>query len=133
MGELIDLAETLPFFAETEGNPGVGQRLFQEVEGRPGGIPVAASGYGVFPLRGREVDKRTKTCKAVQKAGRAVEFTMPDEKTLARWMGARLKQAKKTISRGSLGRISEADGREHGEYGPGDGKTPVLYAGQGSH
>lgn len=45
------------------------------------------------------MDKRTKTCKAVQKAGRAVEFTMPDEKTLARWMGARLKQAKKTISR----------------------------------
>ena len=99
VGELIDLAETLPFFAERRVILVSDSGFFKKSKDDLAEYLLQLPDTVCFLFVEREVDKRTKTCKAVQKAGRAVEFTMPDEKTLARWMGARLKQAKKTISR----------------------------------
>ena len=46
-----------------------------------------------------EVDKRSKTYKAVTRAGCAVDFSMPDERMLTSWMMGRVKAAGKTMTR----------------------------------
>ena len=99
VGELIDLAETLPFFADRRvilvTDSGFFKKSNEELAQYLTQLPESVC----FLFVEREVDKRSKTYKAAAKAGRAVEFRMPDEKTIARWMGARLKEANKTISK----------------------------------
>lgn len=99
VGEIIDLAETLPFFSDRRiivmSDSGLFKKSSEEMAEYLGQIQETT----FFIFVESEVDKRCKTYKAAAKAGSAVEFTLPDEKTIAAWMGRRLKDAHKTISR----------------------------------
>lgn len=99
VGEVIDLAETLPFFADRRviliSDSGFFKSSQEQLAEYLGQIQETT--YFVFVES--EVDKRSKTYKALSKSGCAVDFSMPDEKLLATWMGSRIKAAGKSISR----------------------------------
>ncbi|MCH5270024.1 MAG: DNA polymerase III subunit delta [Lachnospiraceae bacterium] len=92
LGEIIDLAETMPFFAERRvivlENTGLfksgGEKLAEYLDS------PAPTVYFVFVES--EVDKRSKLYKQVQSAGHAAEFAAQDEKTLKRWIAGILKK-----------------------------------------
>ncbi len=85
--EVIDLAETLPFFAErrlivledTGFFKSGGNDLADYISG---GVP--ATTYFLFVEK--EVDKRSRLYKSVRSKGHVVELTAQDENTLRRWV-----------------------------------------------
>ncbi len=82
VGEVIDLAETLPFFADRRVIIIENSGLFKS-----GGEQLAEylkepSDTAFFVLAEREVDKRSKLFKAVSAKGRAIEFAAQDEMIL---------------------------------------------------
>ncbi len=95
---MIDLAETLPFFAAHRlilcEETGLFKNASQELADYVPDIPETT----VFVFVEKEVDKRGKLYKAVKEHGRAVEFTLPDEKMLMRWVLGILKRENKKIS-----------------------------------
>lgn len=102
VGEIIDLAETLPFFAEK-------RVIFIENSGlfKSGGEKMAEyladpcdSTYFVFTEG--EVDKRGKLFKTVQAGGCAVEFAEQDENTLKRWIAGVLKREGKRVTESTV-------------------------------
>lgn len=99
VGELIDLAETMPFFAERRVILVTDSGLFKKSNDELADYLPQLQDTVCFLFVEREVDKRSRTYKAAVKAGTAVDFRMPDEKMIARWMGGRLKEAGKTISK----------------------------------
>lgn len=95
---IIDLAETLPFFAERRviliENSGFFKSACEELaEYLP---QVAASTYFIFVEE--EVDKRSKMYKTVKKDGGIVEFATQSEELLTRWILSRLKKEGKNIT-----------------------------------
>lgn len=97
--EVIDLAETMPFFAERRvivlQNTGFFKNKCDELadyisEGLPDYL------YMVFVEE--EVDKRSRMFKAVKKVGRMGEFSVQDIKTLTRWVLGRMGKEKKKIT-----------------------------------
>lgn len=96
--EIIDLAETLPFFADR-------RLILLEDSGcfKKNGDDLAEylptmpeSTFFVFVEE--EIDKRSKLFKAISKAnGAAIEFTTQTDETLYRWIAGRLKKEEKTI------------------------------------
>lgn len=99
-GEIIDLAETLPFFAEHRliliENSGI-FKLKQPCEELAEYIKeIAPTACLVFVEE--EVDKRSKMYKAVKKSGKAVEFPRQNEKLLVQWILLRLKKENKKIT-----------------------------------
>lgn len=102
LGEIIDLAETLPFFADR-------RVIFISDSGffKSGGEKMAEylsnpseSAYFVFTES--EVDKRSKLYKAVQAKGYAAEFTVQDENTLKRWVAGILTREGKKIAESTV-------------------------------
>lgn len=97
--EIIDLAETLPFFADRRLIVLEDTGLFKKngddlAEYLP---TMPDSTYFVFVEE--EVDKRSKLFKAVSKAGGAtIEFTTQTDETLYRWVGSRIKKEGKNIT-----------------------------------
>lgn len=96
--EIIDLAETLPFFADRRvilvENSGFFKNACEELaEYLP---QVAPAAYFIFVEE--EVDKRSKMYKAVKKDGRIVEFATQSEELLTRWILSRLKKEGKKIT-----------------------------------
>lgn len=96
--EIVDLAETLPFFAERRLILIEGSGLFKS-----GGETLAEylpqtpeSTYFVFVEE--EVDRRSKMFKAVGKTGSAVEFKTQSEQILVRWVGGRIRREGKSIT-----------------------------------
>lgn len=96
--ELIDLAETLPFFAEHRlilvENSGFFKSSCDKLADYMKQIAPAAC----FVFVEDEVDKRSKMYKAVKSAGRAVEFPRQKEDLLTRWILTRLKRENKKIT-----------------------------------
>ncbi|MGN0142342.1 MAG: DNA polymerase III subunit delta [Roseburia sp.] len=95
---LIDLAETLPFFADRRvilvENSGFFKNSCEELADY---LPqVAATTHFIFVED--EVDKRSKIYKAVKNSGRIVEFATQTEELLTRWILARLKKEGKNIT-----------------------------------
>ena len=98
VGEVIDLAETLPFFADR-------RVIFIENSGlfKSGGEAMAEylsapNATSFFVFTESEVDKRSKLYKAVQAGGCVVDFPVQDENTLKRWIAGILKKEGKRIS-----------------------------------
>ncbi len=96
--EIIDLAETLPFFAERRVIMLEDSKLFKR-----GGDELAEymetlpeSTYFLFAEE--EVDRRSALFKAVSKIGNAVEFVTQTDETLMKWVGARLRREGKNIT-----------------------------------
>ncbi|MBO5293573.1 MAG: DNA polymerase III subunit delta [Lachnospiraceae bacterium] len=111
-GEIIDLAETLPFLAERRVITIENSGLFKK-----GGEAIAEylaspseSTYFIFVEA--EIDKRSRLYKAVQKLGRVEEFAVQDENTLKRWILGMVKKEEKKISEQTLNLFLEKAGTD---------------------
>lgn len=102
VGEVIDLAETLPFLAEYRVIILENSGLFKKGGEKLAEYLSEQSETTVLILVETEVDKRSKLYKAIQSKGRAAEFKEQDENTLQRWILGILKKEGKTISRNGL-------------------------------
>ena len=112
VGEIIDLAETLPFLAER-------RVIFISDSGlfKSGGEKLAEylsspceSTYFVFTES--EVDKRSKLFKTVQSRGYAADFTVQDENTLKRWIAGTLGRDGKKITENTVQLIISKTGTD---------------------
>ncbi len=109
-GEIIDLAETLPFLAERRVIVIENSGLFKR-----GGEQLAEylkepSETTFFVLAEKEIDKRSKLFKAVSVKGRAIEFKAQDESILKRWILGILKKENKKITERDLELFLEKTG-----------------------
>lgn len=112
VGEIIDLAETLPFLAERRVIFISDSDLFKS-----GGEKLAEyltspceSTYFVFTES--EVDKRSKLFKTVQSKGYAADFTVQDENTLKRWIAGTLGRDGKKITENTVQLIISKTGTD---------------------
>lgn len=100
--EIIDLAETMPFFSERRliviENSGFFKNATSELAEYMKDIPETT--YFVFVET--ELDKRSKLFKAVKDKGRIVELARQDEKTLVRWIYGNVKKEGKQITESSI-------------------------------
>ena len=100
--EIIDLAETMPFFSERRliviEKSGFFKNATPELAEYMKDIPETT--YFVFVET--ELDKRSKLFKAVKDKGRIVELARQDEKTLARWIYGNVKKEGKQITESSI-------------------------------
>ena len=102
VGEMIDLAETLPFLAERRvifiSNSGLfksgGEKLAEYLS--------APNETTFFVFTESEVDKRSKLYKTVQAKGYVAEFAVQDENTLKRWIGGILSREGKKITESTV-------------------------------
>lgn len=112
IGEVIDLAETLPFFSDRRVIIIENSGLFKH-----GGEQLAEylkepSETTFFVLVENEIDKRSKLYKAVGAKGRAVEFKAQDESILRRWILGILKKENKKITDKDLQLFLEKTGTD---------------------
>lgn len=100
--EIIDLAETLPFFAERRliimEDTGFFKNATPELADYLKEMPESTAMIFVES----EVDKRGKLYKAVQSKGRAIELGRQDESTLLRWIAGTVKREGKQISEATI-------------------------------
>ena len=96
--ELIDLCETMPFFADRRvvllEDTGFFKNKCDELAGYMKELPD----YLCLVFVEDEVDKRSKMYKAVKSCGRIGEFARQDEKTLMQWAAGILKREGKNIT-----------------------------------
>ena len=98
VGEIIDLAETLPFFADR-------RVIVLENSGlcKSGGDTLAeylkqpAESVTIILVE-TQTDKRSRLFKVIKEQGRASEFVAQNEQTLKRWIASLAKQDNKKIS-----------------------------------
>lgn len=98
--QLIDLCETMPFFAERRiillEDTGFFKNKCEELADYMKSLPD----YLVLVFSESEVDKRSRMYKAVKSGGRVTEFAKQDEKTLMRWAAGILgKEGRKITQR----------------------------------
>lgn len=102
LGEIIDLAETLPFLAERRvifiSNSG----LFKSGGEKMAEYLSAPNETTFFVFTESEVDKRCKLYKTVQAKGYVTEFATQDENTLKKWVAGLLHKEGKNIAEGTL-------------------------------
>lgn len=110
--QVIDLAETMPFFAE--------RRVIELRDSgfASGACPELADYIPEIPkstcliLTESAVDKRTKVYKAVKKFGRVVEFERQKEQALIRWVLGTLKREGKNIKESTMHLFLQYTGRD---------------------
>ena len=99
---VIDMAETLPFFADRRvlmiENSGFFKNKCEELADYMSVIPESTN----FIFVETEVDKRSRFYKEVKKVGRVVEFGTQKEDTLVKWILGMLKKENKNITRDTL-------------------------------
>ncbi len=103
VGEIIDLAETLPFLAERRviflSDSGLfkagGEKMAEYLSSSPCDTTF-------FVFSESEVDKRSKLYKTVQSKGYAAEFAAQDENTLKRWIAGTLGKDGKKITESTV-------------------------------
>lgn len=102
LGEIIDLAETLPFLADRRvifiSNSG----LFKSGGEKIAEYLTSPNETTFFVFTESEVDKRSKLFKTVQSKGHAAEFSVQDENTLKRWIGGILSKEGKRITESTV-------------------------------
>lgn len=98
-GEVIDLAETMPFFAEYRMIVLEDTGFFKNASDKLPEYMKSLPEYLVMIFVESEVDKRNKMFKAVQKTGRVVEFSTQKEDTLLTWIARLLANADKRITK----------------------------------
>lgn len=110
--EVIDLAETMPFFAEHRiiaiKDSGLFKKGGEELAEYLAGMPEST----ILIFAEKEVDKRSKLFKAVKDKGRAVEFATQDENTLQKWILGILKKENKNITQQTLLFLLEKTGTD---------------------
>ena len=124
--EIIDLAETMPFFAERRlimlENTGFFKNASLELAEYMKQIPETT--YFVFIEN--EIDKRGKLFKAVKEKGRPVELGRQDENTLTKWILGRVKREGKQISAQTVKHLLTKRNR-YGDIGERTGEIILLY------
>lgn len=115
VGEVIDLAETLPFFADRRVILISDSGFFKSSEEQLADYLGEIQETTCFIFIESEVDKRSKTYKAISKHGCVQDFSMPDENTLAKWMMSRVKGAGKSMTQNAWQEFLEraGDSMEH--------------------
>lgn len=112
VAQVIDLAETMPFFAERRliviENSGLFKGAAPELADYIKTMPETAC----FLFVENEVDKRGKLYKAVKDKGRIVELGRQDERTLLRWLLGMIKQEGKQIQEPTLRYILSRTGTD---------------------
>ena len=116
--ELIDLAETMPFFAEKRLIVVENSGFFKNAEPELADYIKTMPDTVCFLFVENEVDKRGKLYKAVKDKGRAVELSRQDEKTLLYWIAGIVKregkQIKESTARYLIARVgSDMENLEH--------------------
>lgn len=110
--ELIDLAETMPFFADRRvifvENSGFFTKAQDQLAEYLRSLPPTA--YFVFVET--VVDKRGRMFKAVKDAGRAVEFATQNESTLKKWILVLIRKEGKKISEPTLNYFLQKTGTD---------------------
>lgn len=110
--EIIDLAETLPFFAERRliliEDSGLFKKGAEELADYMAHIPENT--YFLFVEK--EVDRKTKMYKEVSKKGSAVEFPRQKDDILARWVETRLKKNGRKITRNAYALFIQKTGND---------------------
>lgn len=103
--EIIDLAETMPFFAEQRvieiRDSGFAKNACPELADYIPDIPQSTC----LILTESEVDKRGRVYKAVKKYGRVVEFKRQNERMLAQWVLGTLKKEGRNITEETMHRF----------------------------
>ena len=111
-GEIIDLAETLPFFADRRlillENTGMFKTSCEELAEYI--KHMAETTCLVFVEE--EVDKRGKMYKAVKNNGRVVEFARQTDALLTKWILSRLKREGKKITQSDMQLLLEKTGND---------------------
>ena len=98
VGEVIDLAETLPFLAERRVMFFKDTGLFKAGGEKLAEYLASPNDTTFFVFTESEVDKRSKLYKTVQSKGYVAEFTVQDENSLKRWIAGILGREGKKIS-----------------------------------
>lgn len=100
--ELIDLAETLPFFAERRliliENSGMFKNAAEELAEYIKTVPDTT----YFLFAEAEVDKRSKLFKTVKSTGSIVEFVRQNQDILVRWISGRIRREGKAMTNQAL-------------------------------
>lgn len=112
VGEVIDQAETLPFFADRRLIVLENSGLFKNGGEALAEYLKAPAPTAFFLLVETEVDKRSRLYKAVSAGGCAVEFAAQDESTLKRWILSMVKKENKKITEGALNFFLEKTGTD---------------------
>ncbi|MCI9143925.1 MAG: DNA polymerase III subunit delta [Lachnospiraceae bacterium] len=112
VGEIIDLAETLPFFGDRRVIFVTGSGLFKSGGEKMAEYLTAPSETTFFVFMEDEVDKRSKLYKAVQSKGYACEFTVQDENTLKRWIAGILAREGKRVTENTVQLILSRTGTD---------------------
>jgi len=102
VGEIIDLAETLPFLAGRRVIFISGSGLFKSGGEKMAEYLSSPSETAYFVFTEDEVDKRSRLFKTVQSKGYAAEFGIQDENTLKRWIAGILKREGKSITENTV-------------------------------
>ncbi len=110
--EVIDLAETLPFFAERRLIVIEDSGMFKNACEEMAAYMKRIAETTCFLFVEKEVDGRSKMYKAVRSAGRAVEFKRLQEKKLEQWVLKCMKREKKAIARPVVQLLLEKTGND---------------------
>ena len=112
VGEIIDLAETLPFFADR-------RVIILENSGlcKSGGDALAEylkspADSVLFILVETQIDKRCRLFKTIKDGGRVCEFAAQNEMTLKRWIYSLAKQDNKAVDELTINHFLEKTGTE---------------------
>lgn len=112
--EIIDLCETMPFFADNRviliEDSGFFKNKCDELADYMKELPD----YVRMIFAESEVDKRSRMYKAVKACGRITEFTRQDEKTLMRWAAGLLSKEGKKITQRDMELLLEKTGTDMG-------------------
>lgn len=110
--ELIDLAETMPFFADCRlivvENSGFFKNAVPELADYLKHVPETTH----FVFVEQEVDKRGRMYKAVKEKGHVAEMSRQDEKTLLYWIAGNVKREGKKIKESTARYLVEKTGTD---------------------
>lgn len=109
-GEVIDLAETMPFFAERRVLVLENSEFFKHGGEQLAEYLASPAQTAFFVFVEPAVDKRSKLYKAVQAKGRVIECNTQDEAVLKRWILEFLKKENKKITERDLDFFLEKTG-----------------------
>lgn len=112
VGEVIDLAETMPFLAERRVIILENSNLFAHGGELLAEYLASPAETAFFVFVEPTVDKRSKLYKAVSAKGRAIEFKAQDESVLKRWILGFLKKENKNITERDLNLFLEKTGTD---------------------
>ena len=110
--QVIDLAQTLPFFADIRLIVIENSNLFKQASDQMADYIKEIPDTTRFLFVEEEVDKRGRLYKAIKDVGRVVEFQSQDDNTLKKWLRMLAKQEKKEIDEQAINTFLEKTGND---------------------